>query len=94
MKNNIVFSFKRFEFRPNIGKFPIWGGMEREAPPGSLAANRLFLLRNTRFEDTEILARKGQEKLNDTAVDGAISAIFDTTVEDQASQKLWGFGSR
>lgn len=90
-KNKLDPDHKRFEFRPGVGGFPEWGGLDLRGDASAIAANRLRVAKNIIFWQKEVIARGGQAAVTDENI-GPILGIFDTT-EDDNSQKIWSFPS-
>jgi hypothetical protein len=88
----VAVPFQKIMFRPGIGNFPNWSSMNKEAAPSNVAANQFVLLRNTRFDDTDVKARGGQTKFNSSSVSSSVVGIYDTVEEEDFGNKLWGFG--
>jgi hypothetical protein len=87
--------FQRYEFRTGVGEFVGWGGMMRDADPGSLPPNRPRIVVNGLFRNGGIESRPGQMLLNQIAL-GDLDAFDDgqpilTLADFQIIQaiKLW-----
>lgn len=52
-----------FEYRPGVGGFPAWGGMDRSFDPAGIPIYKVHLLENVRREEGGYKDRGGQEKL-------------------------------
>lgn len=90
-KNKLDPDHKRFEFRPGVGGFPEWGGLDLRGDASAIAANRLRVAKNIIYWQKEVIARGGQAAVTDENI-GPILGIFDTS-EDDNSQKIWSFPS-
>lgn len=88
-KDKLGPGFKRFEFRPGVGGFPAWTGLDLRGDPAAIAPNALRVAKNVRFLDRDLVSRSGQALT--AAGMGGVLGIFDSTEDGGASGKLWGF---
>lgn len=68
-------SSKRFEFTPDIAKFPSYAGLDLQNDPAAIAPNRFYKLQNARITGDQVVSRAGLQSV--AHLSGTLLGIFD-----------------
>ena len=69
--------FSRFDFRPGVGEFPRWRGLNLNDDPATIDGNQFWDAINMRLDGGTILNRGGQTKANTVATTGCVYGIYE-----------------
>jgi len=82
--------FSRFDFRPGVGEFPRWRGLNLNDDPATIDGNQFWDAINMRLDGGTIVNRGGQTKANTIATTGCVYGIYE--VEGTAGGGASGIG--
>lgn len=69
--------FSRFDFRPGVGEFPRWRGLNLNDDPATIDGNQFWDAINMRLDGGTITNRGGQTKANTVATTGCVYGIYE-----------------
>ena len=85
--------FSRFDFRPGVGEFPRWRGLNLNDDPATIDGNQFWDAINMRLDGGTINNRGGQTKANTVATTGCVYGIYEVEggVESAAEDSIPAF---